>query len=350
MEDKDYIKELFSKKLGDHTEPVNPDIWSAVKAQTTASVSTATTTLITKVVVTAVSVLSLTAGVYWAVKKNNTSNVSINKQNSIPKEGENKKVFVENKEVKPSPAEENEDIITSISADEVNNSKEENNVHVFSDSSFKENTNYSADSIPLYIKQKSTVLSNTDSLNNPIQNKKILGVENEKKTLPEFSIISQNDDGVYVFSLDTDDYDFIEWSFGDGNYSTQREAKHLYNSSGKYEVEARIIKGDLQKRSTVSVGSEAVGEIGKLPSVVTCNNDGFNDALVLETKNLSDFQITILDRSNQVVFKSSDAAFSWGGIDLTGEPVEPGNYVYIITAVDTAGNPINEYQMIEVRR
>lgn len=62
----------------------------------------------------------------------------------------------------------------------------------------------------------------------------------------------------------------------------------------------------------------------------------------------SDFQITILDSRNNVVFSSDRPDFEWRGSDLSGNQVEPGKYVYIITAKDLNGNAINKYSPLTV--
>jgi gliding motility-associated-like protein len=84
--------------------------------------------------------------------------------------------------------------------------------------------------------------------------------------------------------------------------------------------------------------------------VFTPNGDNVNDFLSVESSQLVDFQVVVLDRFNKTVFKSSDPSFRWDGIGLSGDPVPTGNYVYFITARDEEGKPINKYSTLRIER
>lgn len=90
--------------------------------------------------------------------------------------------------------------------------------------------------------------------------------------------------------------------------------------------------------------------IDNLPNIFTPNGDGNNDLFSIKTKGLTDFSITILNTKNQVVFKSNDSKFIWNGLDFSQNQVAAGNYVYYITARDSAGNPVNKYSQLVIRR
>lgn len=342
MEDKDYIKELFSEKLTNHTTKVNPKVWSAVKSSltTTSAVSIALTT---KVIIGVSATIAIVGGVYLFSKSEREIQAVKVEQNSISKQKSTPELILNETTTQTPPKKELETREISYKEIDTNSAvgiteniavREE---YVDSNLHSNEKKQNLPTETPITEQKTGNVLNRVSEVS-------------EKETISEFSILSSKEGGVYLFKLDFDEFDFIEWNFGDGNYSTEREASHVYNSSGKYLVQVKVIKGNTYKTRTIEVGKEAVGKISKWPSVVTFNNDGFNDALVLETENLKDFQITILSRSNEVVFKSSNTDFMWSGLDLKGEPVKAGNYVYFITATDIAGNPINEYQMLEVKR
>lgn len=334
---------MFADKLKNHTEKVNPKVWSGVQSQI-AVAKTAALSVASKVIIGVVSTVLVSAGIYFVTKSDSEIQITSSTQKEVKQNT--------TAEIQITLEEEQEKQIANLILEDkvddkiaVNKVVSQQNNEVDNGFSVGADTLSSADLSSRSIVADSLVGKKTD--NSISVNEKPSQVEEE---LPNFSILSSRVEEVYTFSLTTDDFDFIEWNFGDGNYSTDRKASHFYNSTGKYNVTAKIVKGNKQRLVTIEVGKEAIGKISKWPSVVTCNNDGFNDALVLETENLKDFQIIILNSDNELIFKSSDTAFSWNGMDLKGEPVSVGNYVYIITALDIAGNAINKYQMLEVRR
>ena len=90
--------------------------------------------------------------------------------------------------------------------------------------------------------------------------------------------------------------------------------------------------------------------IESLPNIFTPNGDGNNDVFKVDSKGLSDFNITILNNKNQVVYQSNDLNFEWRGLDFSQNNCSEGNYVYYITARDSAGNPVNKYSQLVLRR
>ncbi len=87
-----------------------------------------------------------------------------------------------------------------------------------------------------------------------------------------------------------------------------------------------------------------------LPNVFTPNNDGINDVLILNTEGLTEFSLVVLDQRNKIIYSSQDTNVSWGGLDLSGEPVSSGNYVYFITARDSAGSLVTQHSLLRIER
>jgi len=90
--------------------------------------------------------------------------------------------------------------------------------------------------------------------------------------------------------------------------------------------------------------------IEALPNIFTPNNDGKNDLFMVKTTGLYDFNITVIDDKNNVVYQSKDVNFSWNGLDLYQNESKPGKYIYIITAIDRKGNRISKYSPLTIRR
>ena len=90
--------------------------------------------------------------------------------------------------------------------------------------------------------------------------------------------------------------------------------------------------------------------IENLPNVFTPNNDGSNDYFSIQSSGVKDFSIVVMDNQNSVVFKSDDANFKWNGVDLKGDQVPEGSYIYYITGYNAKGKVITKYSALKVVR
>ena len=87
-----------------------------------------------------------------------------------------------------------------------------------------------------------------------------------------------------------------------------------------------------------------------LPNIFTPNNDGINDFLLVNAIGLNEFSLVVLDQRNKIVFTTQDINVSWDGLNLSGEPVSSGNYVYFITARDAAGSVVTKHSVLRIER
>ncbi|MCH2229419.1 MAG: gliding motility-associated C-terminal domain-containing protein [Crocinitomicaceae bacterium] len=108
----------------------------------------------------------------------------------------------------------------------------------------------------------------------------------------------------------------------------------------------------LEESNEIKVEAEEIVlySIESLPNIFTPNGDGNNDVFKLTSKGLYDFNITVLNSQNKVVFQSNDLNFEWRGQDFAENNCSEGNYVYYITARDNAGNPVNKYSQLVLKR
>jgi gliding motility-associated-like protein len=68
-----------------------------------------------------------------------------------------------------------------------------------------------------------------------------------------------------------------------------------------------------------------------IPNIFTPNNDGLNDAFVIDIPDVANYAIKIFSPRNQVVYESSNIAESWNGTNMqNGENCEEGIYAYVL--------------------
>lgn len=72
-----------------------------------------------------------------------------------------------------------------------------------------------------------------------------------------------------------------------------------------------------------------------LPNIFTPNSDGQNETLQIEWKQqqIEDFNIVVLNQTNNIVFSSSNPEFSWDATDPSGEKIARGTYIYFVTGM-----------------
>lgn len=68
-----------------------------------------------------------------------------------------------------------------------------------------------------------------------------------------------------------------------------------------------------------------------IPNVFTPNQDGVNDEYFVKGKNITEFEMVIVNRWGNVVFESNDIQKAWDG-KSNGTPCEEGTYFYMIRA------------------
>jgi len=134
-----------------------------------------------------------------------------------------------------------------------------------------------------------------------------------------------------------------EWSFGDGNTSSQSNPFHTYGAVGTYDV-TLITTTDLGCKDTL-VQSLTVVEGVIVPNVFTPNGDGFNDVFDIRTSDVGPFKILIYNRWGNVVFETVSPEISWDGTTRAGVNAPAGTYYFTITKIEmNSGNAIDNEQ------
>ncbi len=296
MEDNINIEKLFSDKLSNHESVVSDKVWSGIQSQmvgASATVATAkgisTTAKWIIGISSAVAISAVAVVLNFPESKNEIHN---------PKEIglDSTEIIVQNKEVK------------------IENKAEEVNKE-----SYSKSTDFNIASTPksaINNGQEIEYSENTTSISTDIDPKKLIVQEvvTVRQTIPE--VMTQ----VKTEKPSTE---------------TQETSKQIAETSTS--VVKNSLKGSVQE--------------WKKTNVFSPNNDGINDLFFLDTKELKEFSITVINEKNEVVFISDDSKFKWDGTDYkTGEMVPAGSYGYIVFAVDVYNNPIKIFNSLNISR
>lgn len=322
MEDRDEIKELFSQKLKEHQVSVRPEIWNNIQSQlgnlgtgTTVASSVIGKSLLFKGVASVVAVTGLSIGGYFYFNSPSQVKTKIHQKEVISTPISSSKTKVPDKSV---GVPKNTKQYANIESDFIEPDVEEDNSLATTDKSAKgSNSSYH---LPKIVEGET--LSATQSTITPLVNPK---TETNTKSI---LLSSEN----------------------------QKDQKEENESSTVKDIQANSNKTEQVFVSTKSPTGSESNDIGQIQewmatNVFTPNGDGVNDYFFLETKNLSEFSISILNKNNQVVYRSEDSNFHWDGRNIhTNEMVAEGTYFYIVVAKDKAGKSIQHYQVLQIAR
>lgn len=305
MSDKDYIKELFSEKLGGYEAKVDPKLWSNISSQI-GVVGAGTTTGLTVAAKWLIGIVVSTATVVTAVIVVNSfedqqdKKVAEDQQTNIEQEP----VVKENKPEENIVDEQiinvdNSETIAVLQNESPASAQEESAVKTEAQETQEEH-NKPAVNKGVNHEEEKTEENNQGAANNeqPSSDKEVVNKEQENKTVKPETVL---------------------------------EVPEAF--------EEEVVKNESKDYS-----------IGQLPNVFTPNNDGENDYFRIESENLTGFAITILNEQNKIVYQSSNPDFVWDGKDSAGNPVPDGRYVYFITAKEFSNDKPRRYSPLFIQR
>jgi gliding motility-associated-like protein len=142
---------------------------------------------------------------------------------------------------------------------------------------------------------------------------------------------SYTEDGPnYSFTDETSGAVAWNWSFGDGDGSSDQNPGHTYEDNGDaYQVTLQVTAsngcmGSLTQ--TIEIFQDIV-----VPNIITPNDDGTNDIFLIKTAGIKTYDLLIVNRWGNTVFVSHDPAVIWDG-KTDGKPVDEGVYFYKLKA------------------
>lgn len=297
---------MFAEKLRAHEAPVKPELWNAIASQigTSAAVTSTGLSVLTKIIIGISAASVIGAGAYFLTRGNNsrqkdTENIQHSKmatENSEP----------DNNQQKPD-----------------------------ADNEFKTRTSYTPPTVlPLSENSKSVVEENNAS--SAISNLTEQPTDSKKK---------DNKHSGLTESATTLTHESAPVSNGEKSAPAStvpgqpkvNEKKEPIVVSNKTESAENSIPKQEEKPSF---------ELTELPNIYGLNASGYFS--IGYRGEYIDFQLTIMDNNHNVIFRSDRPDFEWRGTDLYGNRIEPGKYVYIITAKDKNGKAVNKYSSLTV--
>lgn len=140
-----------------------------------------------------------------------------------------------------------------------------------------------------------------------------------------------------------------DWSFGDGNSSTETHPTHSYTELLEYEIEL-LVTDSLGCQDTFIGVAEPQGQI-YVPNSFTPNEDGVNDLFEVKGYNIAEFEMSILNRYGEEIFRTWSIDDKWNGEEPAGTHYSQIDvYIYTIKAKTTRDKVIEKQGTITVIR
>lgn len=304
MKHNNNIEELFKSKLESHEVPVNTELWQAIAAKIGSTTVLATGISLSTKILIAVGTASIVGAGAWIYKTNQTkpsdqktkTTVVITSQenNTLTTKKENlEKTTI--KSIENTPITQHEDEITTVSENLTTIPIKKNKlVEETIPAQQKNYTQEQTEIAPVLLTEKSSP---------------IIQIQEENQAITSSNEVEQNPAENQIVK----------------------------------ETQKNIVVLQEEKKPTKP---QATFVIKRLPNIFILNTSGYFS--IEYTGDYRDFQFTLMNQQNQVVFQSKSADFKWDGIDLGGNRVGEGEYFYIITARDQNGIAVNKYSSLKI--
>lgn len=144
----------------------------------------------------------------------------------------------------------------------------------------------------------------------------------------------------------------LQWFFGDGSSDTGSSAKNIYFNFGTYQVMLTGNSG-APYYCIDTAFREVVVEVDvkiEAPSLITPNNDGYNDVFEFYTFGVRELKAYIYNRWGILVYEIPDIESVWDGKDENGKDAPDGVYYYAVEAIGQDGMEYEENGAVTLLR
>lgn len=312
---KDELKEVFQTKLRNHESPVDSSIWQGVQQQMGFNSAATTSSAAKGLLASTSSKLIATIAVVAAI--GTTSYFSFRVDPKTPTEPAVAEVPALQASESISTETPSEAAIKEVQAENPQITLAENNKTKAKESSTANKITNSGDEGKSVTNESSSLDVTIGPNSETTQAENVEAVQNENETGPTNS----------------------------ANTTTQQSENSEKNdpNSNHSTTETSASNSDLPVQSNF----EQVN-ISDIPKVFTPNNDGKNDVFPIVIEHAKKVDLVIMNTNSQLVFKSELFDIQWNGVDLAGNEVEPGNYVYILKVVDNNNEIVTKKGLITV--
>ena len=146
---------------------------------------------------------------------------------------------------------------------------------------------------------------------------------------------------LFEFSCSENNGTSYSWEFGDGNASEEIKPSHRYESTGVYSITLNVTDENNCINTIVAENYISVLDEENLdqsdwfiPNAFSPNGDGENDQFGIRGQYIASYDLQIFNHWGELIFQSDST--DWDGLQ-NGQEVQPGNYVYLITARNQLG-------------
>ncbi len=143
---------------------------------------------------------------------------------------------------------------------------------------------------------------------------------------PEVSIIDESEGAIGC-----------QYFFPDSSEITDCNFTYLFENAGEYEV-TQIVTNEEGCQALVTQTIEVLGHLFYAPNAFSPNGDGTNEIFKPVTVGIRTFEMEIIGRTGEVIFRTTDADEGWNGAGPNEKYyVEPEMFLYRVRISDMRG-------------
>jgi len=146
----------------------------------------------------------------------------------------------------------------------------------------------------------------------------------------------------FISQISAVDAYLLQWSFGDGTFSSDSNPIHTYLQQSSFTVCLEVTNADGGCAAEICKDLTIEAFFGlEVPNAFSPNNDGINDVFMPLNFGLLEYRFTIFNRWGKAVFTTTDPQTGWDGRH-NGVMQDIDVYVYHISATPAGGEKLEK--------